>query len=113
MIVPLTKPADSFQLAARSIENLANFPPLGSNDIALLGDYDGVIDGLVADIEVATHHVHLLMYIFADAATGERIMQALARASRRGVTAASSSTPPVRDHQPAASSASSPLPGSA
>lgn len=77
---------DSFQQAARLIENLGKFPPLGSNDIALLADYDGVIDRLVADIEAATHHVHLLMYIFANDATGERVMQALARASRRGVT---------------------------
>ena len=77
---------DSFQQAARLIENLGKFPPLGSNNVELLADYDGVIDRLVSDIEAAAHHVHLLMYIFADDATGQRVMQALAGAAKRGVT---------------------------
>src|SRR5208282_3933698 len=51
----------------------------------LLADYDAAIDRLVADIDGAGHHVHLLYYIFADDETGRRVADALIRAVRRGV----------------------------
>ena len=67
------------------IEHLGQLPVLGGNRVDLLADYDGVIDHLVADIDRAEHHVHLLTYIFADDAIGQRVVDALLRAAARGV----------------------------
>jgi hypothetical protein len=47
-------------------ENLGQSPILGGNAVELLADYDGTIARLVADIDRAEHHAHLLFYIFAD-----------------------------------------------
>jgi len=69
----------------RLAENLGRLPILGGNDADILADYDGTIDRLVADIDVAADHVHLLYYIFGDDATSSRVVDALARAVERGV----------------------------
>jgi cardiolipin synthase A/B len=66
-------------------QNLGDFPIVGGNHIQLLSDYDGAIARLVADIDAAQHHVHLLYYIFATDRTGNQVADALARAARRGV----------------------------
>lgn len=71
--------------AVRLARNLGRMPILGGNAVELLADYDGIINRLIADIDAARDHVHLLYYIFADDATGNRILDALARALRRGV----------------------------
>lgn len=65
--------------------NLGDFGICGSNNFELLVDYGGMIERLVADIEAAERHVHLLYYIFADDDTGRQITEALGRAARRGV----------------------------
>ena len=77
--------SESFRQAERLTEKVGTFPALGGNRVDLNADYVGVIDALVADIDAARHHVHLLMYIFADDATGSRVIEALARAAARGV----------------------------
>ena len=77
---------DDFRQAAMLIEKLGRFPALGNNGTELIADYEGVIARLVADIDAAQDHVHLLMYIFSDDPTGELVMEALVRASARGVT---------------------------
>jgi len=69
-------------LAAR----LGDFQVCGGNRFELMVDYDGTIDRLIADIDGAKHHVHLLYYIFADDKTGRRVSDALVRAVQRGVT---------------------------
>jgi cardiolipin synthase A/B len=71
---------------ARLVERLGNFPPLGGNRVELLPDYQAAIDRLVADIDAAQHHVHLLFYIFAPDATGRRVAEAVERAARRRVS---------------------------
>ena len=76
---------DRFSQAASLIESIGRLPALGANTIALRTDYDGAIEALIADIDSARHHVHLLMYIFADDGTGRRVTDALARAASRGV----------------------------
>ena len=65
--------------------NLGDFEPFAGNQVDLLSDYDGAIDRLVADIENARHHAHLLYYIFEDDESGRRVAGALARAAGRGV----------------------------
>jgi cardiolipin synthase len=73
--------SDVVRLAA----NLGDFPILGGNRVELLPDYEGSIERLLADINGASQHVHLLYYIFADDATGRRVADALAAAVERGV----------------------------
>ena len=77
---------DALAPAALLIEHLGLFPALGGNKIDLIVEYDAVIDQLVSDIDHASHHVHVLTYIFADDRTGGRIIDALVRAVARGVT---------------------------
>jgi cardiolipin synthase A/B len=79
----LTEP---FRQAVTLAENLGDFGILGGNQVELLEDYGVAVDRLVADIDGATHHVHLLYYIFADDDTGQRVAAALQRAVARGVT---------------------------
>ncbi len=66
-------------------EKLGCMPILGGNTVTLIADTDALIDRLIADIDSARHHVHLLFYIFADDATGQRVGAALLRAAERGV----------------------------
>jgi cardiolipin synthase len=66
--------------------NLGDFHTLGGNGLELIDDYTAAIDRLVADIDAATHHVHLLYYIYADDPTGRRVAEALLRATARGVS---------------------------
>ncbi len=75
----------TFRQSERLIEKIGTFPALGDNRVDLSADYGGVVDALVGDIDAARHHVHLLMYIFADDPTGNRVIEALARAAARGV----------------------------
>jgi cardiolipin synthase len=77
---------DALKSAALLIEHLGQFPALGGNKVDLIIDYEAVINQLVSDIDHASHHVHVLTYIFADDRTGGRIIDALARAVARGVT---------------------------
>jgi cardiolipin synthase len=66
-------------------EALGELPILGGNAIEVLAHYDGFIDRLIADIDAARHHVHLLFYIVADDATTWRVVEALQHAVERGV----------------------------
>ena len=66
-------------------ERLGYMPIFGGNDAQLITETGEVIDRLVADIDAAEHHVHLLFYIWVDDATGRRVSEALARAVHRGV----------------------------
>jgi cardiolipin synthase len=70
---------------SRFARTLGRMPCANGNGIALIADYDEVIDRLVADIDAARHQVDLLVYIFADDAVGRRIAGALASAVGRGV----------------------------
>src|SRR3984957_18396966 len=62
-------PPDAAAIAAFATR-LGDFEPFGENQIELLTDYAGAIDRLIADIEQARFHVHLLYYIYGDDATG-------------------------------------------
>jgi cardiolipin synthase len=72
--------------AVRLAQNLGHMPILGGNSADLLPSYQGSIDRLVADIDAAQHHVHLLYYIFALDDTTRPVCDALDRAVQRGVT---------------------------
>ncbi len=72
--------------AVRIAEQLCDMPILDGNAIEYLPDTNDFIDRLVADIDAAEHHVHLLYFIFVDDEIGRRVADALARAVSRGVT---------------------------
>jgi len=72
--------------AVKLAERLGHMPILGGNDVELIADTDEVIDRIIADIDAAEHHVHLLFYIYGNDETGRRVSAALVRAARRGVT---------------------------
>jgi cardiolipin synthase len=74
-----------FVQAITLAENLGEFGIVGGNRVELITDYFSAVDRLVADIDAASHHVHLLYYIFADDDTGRKVGEALARAADRGV----------------------------
>lgn len=67
-------------------ERISGMPIVGGNHIELLVRQRETIDRLIADIEGAKHHVHLMYYIFRDDATGQRVVEALLAAAQRGVT---------------------------
>lgn len=62
-----------------------DFLPFVGNHISLFDEYDGWNAQLIADIDAAQTRVHLLFYIFADDTTGNRVADALERATARGV----------------------------
>ncbi|NEX20002.1 cardiolipin synthase [Thiorhodococcus mannitoliphagus] len=67
-------------------QSISGFAPLGGNRAQLPEDSDAVIDALVADIDHARDHVHLLFYIWLPDKNGLKVASALMRAAARGVT---------------------------
>ena len=67
-------------------QSISGFGPVGGNSARLLADSNAAIDAMVADIDAAQHHVHLLFYIWLPDSNGCKIVEALKRAAARGVT---------------------------
>ncbi|MDX1823503.1 MAG: cardiolipin synthase [Thiohalomonadales bacterium] len=67
-------------------ESISYMPPVGGNVARLLADSNTAIDTLVEDIDAAENHVHVLFYIWLSDSNGCKVIEALQRASRRGVT---------------------------
>ena len=66
-------------------ESISGFQPVGGNRAALMPDSNAAIDAMVADIDRARAHVHLLFYIWLPDNNGTRVAEALMRAAARGV----------------------------
>lgn len=66
--------------------SISGFEPVGGNRARLLADSNATIDAMVADIDAASDHVHLLFYIWLPDHNGGKIIAALKRAAARGVT---------------------------
>jgi cardiolipin synthase len=77
-------PSD-FQSAIALAKSLGDFGIVGGNTVELISDYSASINRLIADIESAERHAHLLYYIFAIDDTGRRVARALIDAANRGV----------------------------
>jgi cardiolipin synthase len=58
---------------------------VGGNDVELLPNANEKVARMVADIDAAKHHVHMVYYIFRPDETGNQVIEALKRAARRGV----------------------------
>ena len=80
---PLTENYEHLFKVASSIHQ---FQPTGGNSGQLLANSNATIDALVADIDNATDHVHLIFYIWLTDTNGLKIVEALKRAAARQVT---------------------------
>jgi cardiolipin synthase len=66
--------------------SVSGFHPVGGNTARLLPNSNATIDAMVADIDSATDHVHVLFYIWLPDHNGAKVVEALKRAAGRGVT---------------------------
>ncbi len=66
-------------------EQVGGLPVVGGNQVRSMIDTTEAIDAIVADIDSAEKHVHLLFYIYEADEVGRRVADALIRAARRGV----------------------------
>jgi cardiolipin synthase len=65
--------------------SISGFHPVGGNTARLLADSNAAIGSMVADIDAARQHVHLLFYIWLPDNNGCKVIEALKRAAARGV----------------------------
>jgi cardiolipin synthase len=61
------------------------FNPVEGNRAHLMADSNAAIDSIVADIDGAKEHVHLIFYIWLSDNNGLKVVEALKRAAARGV----------------------------
>lgn len=80
LIAPIYRPAFRYS------GSINGFHTVPSNTAELMPDGDATRIQLVADIDAATEHVHVLYYIWLDDHTGRDVAEALIRAAQRGVT---------------------------
>jgi cardiolipin synthase len=66
--------------------SISGFRPVGGNTARLLPSSNATINAIVADIDSATDHVHVLFYIWLPDHNGSKVIEALKRAAARGVT---------------------------
>jgi cardiolipin synthase len=64
---------------------LGDFETLAGNRVELLADYTATLKRIIADIDSAERHVHVLFYIFLADESGRSVGEALIRAAQRGV----------------------------
>lgn len=74
-----------YQHLFRVGQSIGGFEPVGGNVARLLPDSNATIDAMVADIDAAREHVHLLFYIWLPDNNGCKVAEALKRAAARGV----------------------------
>ena len=67
-------------------KSISFMEPVGGNAVRLLADSNTAIEAMVADIDAAEDHVHVLFYIWLPDTNGCKVIEALQRAARRGVT---------------------------
>lgn len=67
-------------------KSINGFDPVGGNRARLMEDSNASIVSIVADIDAAKDHVHLLFYIWLPDNNGLKVVEALKRAAARGIT---------------------------
>ena len=65
--------------------SISGMEPVAGNSARLMVDSNAAVDSIVADIDAATSHAHVLFYIWLEDNNGRRVAEALMRAARRGV----------------------------
>ncbi len=97
----LPKPQDIPGMSVREIQPLGNnrfdhifrvglsvngFTPIGGNRGELMENSYAAVDAMVRDIDSAKHHVHVNFYIWLTDQSGCKMVDAICRAAKRGVT---------------------------
>jgi len=77
---------EEYQQLFKVGHSITGLSPTSGNTATLMQDSNSAIDSMVADIDTATDHVHLLFYIWLPDNNGCKIVAALTRAAARGVT---------------------------
>ena len=72
--------------AFRTCEAASRWPTATGNTAQVASGPDAAITGIVADIDAATRTVHLSFYIWLSDHNGTKVVDAVCRAARRGVT---------------------------
>ena len=76
---------EMYRHLARIGAAVSGLPPLRGNAVELIADTHAFLDRLIADLDAATSHCHLLFFIWMDGGRGVEVAEAVARAARRGV----------------------------
>ncbi len=76
---------DRYDYLFRVGQSISGFEPIAGNSARLLADSNAAVDAMVADIDAARDHVHVLFYIWLTDTNGSRFAEALKRAAARGV----------------------------
>ncbi|WP_323040533.1 cardiolipin synthase [Gemmobacter sp.] len=66
-------------------QSISGYTPAAGNSARLMADSDSTIAEMIADIDAARDHVHILFYIWLDDNNGTRMAEAVMRAAARGV----------------------------
>ena len=66
-------------------ESVNGFRPVSGNSASLMTDSNSGIDAMVADMDAAVDHIHLIFYIWLADNNGLKVVEALKRAASRGV----------------------------
>lgn len=77
-------PSGTRGLAALACQ-ISGLPPIGGNDVEYLADADDLFARIAGDIDAARSHVHVLFYIALADRSSMPVLEAMKRASRRGV----------------------------
>ncbi len=81
----LAKTNPDFEHLFKLGKSISGFDPLGGNQAELMQGSSAMINAMVADIDAAKHHVHVLFYIWLTDESGLAVIAALKNASKRGV----------------------------
>ncbi|MDO5658239.1 MAG: cardiolipin synthase [Paracoccus sp. (in: a-proteobacteria)] len=81
----VTDPPERVAAVIASGRAIGGMGAVGGNEVSLLPEDDTAIDQLVAAIDGARDHVHILFYIWLDDVSGRKVADAVARAAGRGV----------------------------
>ena len=67
-------------------ETISGMAPIGGNSGHLMAGSNAAIDRMVADMDAASEHIHLVFYIWLADNNGLTVVEALKRAAARGVS---------------------------
>ncbi|TWT60735.1 Cardiolipin synthase [Rubinisphaera italica] len=81
----LQKVPEEYQMLFRTAGSISRFPVVAGNVGKLFSDSNETISSIIADIDAAKQHVHIVFYIWLADNNGCRMVEALIRASKRGV----------------------------
>lgn len=77
--------SDESQSLSRLAEKISQIPAVPDNDLQLIDQWNEAFDLLLADIESAKRTIHMVFYIWSSGGRADEVVEALIRASARGV----------------------------